>query len=124
MKKVIATLSLLIISSTAFAFEGACIYSDNRIVKGKPNGSILIIPFNSANYRPNESVALVDLNESSNIFQAKATVNVGSTTLEVSNSKGKVLFSKYLAEDSGTNFLMSTKSAQASLVCIPNLNLN
>lgn len=121
MKSIIAILSLIVVSSTSFAFQGSCIYSDNKVISSKPNGSILIIPFNSANYRPNESVILVDLNETSNILQAKATVNVGSTTLEVSNSNGKVLFRKYLAEDSGTNFLTSAKSAQASLVCIPNL---
>ena len=121
MKSIIAILSLIVVSSPSFAFQGFCIYSDNKVVSSKPNGSILIIPFNSANYRPNESVVLVDLNNSSNILQAKAIVNQDSITLEVSNSKGKVLFSKYLAEDSGTNFLMSTKSTQASLVCVPNL---
>jgi len=121
MKKIILTLSLFLVSSATFAFNGVCIYADNKVAQGKPNGSILIVPVNVAD---NESVDLVTLDMSSNILRAKLAVSGNTKYLIVSDAKGNILQNKPSAMDSGASFLLSVRtgvfeSAQASIVCVP-----
>ena len=119
-KKTVTILSLVLMSSTAFAFDGLCIYTDNAKTEEKPNGSIKSVP---VTIDDKESVELVSLKESSGLIQAKLEVRGKSKILTVANAR-KVLFKESSDVNSGANFLDSYRdgvfgSIEVSIVCIP-----
>lgn len=119
MTKLLTILSLLTISSSAMASGSFCIYTDNKVVGAKPNGSIQTILLSLSE---GQTSKLVSIDESSGLLAAQLTLSNNIQTLTVLDAQGHLLARKSTSVTSGINFLMSSGDAQASIVCVPSSN--